>query len=129
MGAGISITLLGQVAASPIVNLFGDFSSDVKELATSGIRIFFSGYILMGVNFVMMTYFQSIGQVKMAAWITIGREFIFMLIFLMTLPLIFGTNAAWLAIPLSEVVIFLTVLLYLKRAGSKFGKNVRLIKG
>lgn len=119
MGAGISITLMGQVAAPFIVNLFGDFSSDVKELATIGIRIFFSGYILMGVNFVMMTYFQSIGQVKMAAWITIGREFIFMLIFLLTLPLIFGTNAAWLAIPLSEVVIFLTVLLYLKRKGSK----------
>lgn len=126
MGAGIAITLLGQAAAPFIVDLFGDFSSEVKELATIGIRIFFSGYILMGVNFVMMTYFQSIGQVKMAAWITVGREFIFMLIFLLTLPLIFGTNAAWMAIPLSELVIFLTILLYSKREGSVLGKKEKV---
>ena len=123
IGAGVFITLLGQVTAPYIVALFGDFSQDVKELATIGIRIFFCGYILMGVNFVMMTYFQSVGQVKMAAWITIGREFLFMLIFLVTLPWIFGTNAAWLSIPLSEVVIFGTILLYLKREGTFFGKR------
>ncbi|MGM9957374.1 MAG: MATE family efflux transporter, partial [Peribacillus sp.] len=123
IGAGVFITLLGQVTAPYIVALFGDFSQDVKELATIGIRIFFGGYILMGVNFVMMTYFQSVGQVKMAAWITIGREFLFMLIFLVTLPFLFGTNAAWLSIPLSEVVIFCTILLYLKREGTFFGKR------
>ncbi|MDO7269890.1 MATE family efflux transporter [Shouchella clausii] len=113
--AGAACFLIGQVAATPIVHLFGDFPTEVKEMATLGIRLFFIAYFVMGINFVLMSYFQSIGSVAVATWITAGREIFFMLLFLLTIPFVFGANAIWLSIPFAELAVLAFILVYLKR--------------
>ncbi|MFS0785971.1 MATE family efflux transporter [Shouchella sp. 1P09AA] len=115
--------VIGQVAAVPIVNIFGDFPEEVKDLAVTGIRLFFVAYLVMGVNFVLMTYFQSIGEVKVATWITAGRQIVLMLVFLLTLPFLFGVQAIWLAIPLAELAVLCLIIIYLKRSKIRFGER------
>lgn len=114
--AGAVFFLIGQFAAGPIVSIFGDFPQSVKELASTGINLFFIAYLFTGTNFVMMTYYQSVGNVRMATWITASREIIVMLIFLLILPRIFGLNGIWLAIPASEFLVFIGVFLYQKKS-------------
>lgn len=114
--AGAVFFLIGQFAAGPIVSIFGDFPQSVKELASTGINLFFIAYLFTGTNFVMMTYYQSVGNVRMATWITASREIIVMLIFLLILPRIFGLNGIWLAIPASEFLVFVGVYLYQKKS-------------
>ncbi|VDG97734.1 Multidrug export protein mepA [Lysinibacillus sphaericus] len=116
LGAGITSLLVGQFAASPIVTLFGDFPVEVTTLAESGIHLFFIAYLFTGMNFVMMTYYQSVGNVRMATWITASREILIMLAFLIILPALFGTNGIWLSIPASEFVVFVGVWLYQRYA-------------
>ncbi|WP_153731489.1 MATE family efflux transporter [Sporosarcina obsidiansis] len=113
--AGAVFFLIGQFAANPIVSIFGDFPQDVRDLASTGINLFFIAYLFTGTNFVMMTYYQSVGNVRMATWITASREIIVMLIFLLILPRLFGLNGIWLAIPASELVVFLGVFFYQRR--------------
>ncbi|WP_136608033.1 MATE family efflux transporter [Paenibacillus dokdonensis] len=113
--SGIVVFLFGLAAANGIVSLFGDFSEEVRSLAVNGIRLFFTAYMFMGINFVMMTYFQASEQVKVAVWITLSREIILMVIFLLILPHIFGTNGIWLSIPLSECVVAACIFIYVKR--------------
>ncbi|WP_176706396.1 MATE family efflux transporter [Paenibacillus hemerocallicola] len=114
-GAGLGIFIIGSVAADGIVSLFGTFAVEVRELAVTGIRLFFIAYLFMGVNFVMMTYFQATDQVRMATWITVAREMLLMVALLFTLPHMFGTTGIWLAIPLSELIVMLTVYAYVRR--------------
>lgn len=114
--AGAVFFLVGQLAAGPIVSIFGDFPQSVKDLATTGINLFFIAYLFTGTNFVMMTYYQSVGNVRMATLITASREIIIMLIFLMILPQLFGLNGIWLSIPASEFVVFVGVFLYQRYA-------------
>lgn len=114
--AGAVFFLIGQFAAGPIVSIFGDFPQDVRNLASTGIHLFFIAYLFTGTNFVMMTYYQSVGNVRMATWITASREILIMLIFLLILPRIFGLNGIWLSIPASEFVVFLGVMLYQRKA-------------
>ncbi|SDI74598.1 MATE family efflux transporter [Natribacillus halophilus] len=102
---GAFFMLLGQTGASAIIQVFGDLPDHVADLSSTGIRIFFLAYIFVGLNFVVMTYFQSIGQVKKAVMIIAGRGIVFMLLFLFTLPLLMGANAAWFAVPLAEMVV------------------------
>ncbi|MEK4564149.1 MATE family efflux transporter [Alkalihalobacillus sp. FSL R5-0424] len=113
--AGLVFFIIGQFGARPIVSIFGDFDETVTSLATTGIRLFFFAYLFMGANFVMMTYYQSIGNVKMATWITFAREILFMLIILFTLPYALGVNGVWLAIPIAELLVLATIILYIKR--------------
>ncbi|MGN7359411.1 MATE family efflux transporter [Paenibacillus sp. SAF-054] len=113
--SGIVVFLFGLLFAGSIVSLFGDFSQEVRTLAISGIRLFFAAYMFMGINFVMMTYFQASEQVKVAVWITLSREIILMVLFLLTLPRLIGTNGVWLSIPLSECVVAACIFIYVKR--------------
>ncbi len=113
--SGIAVFLFGLLFAGGIVSLFGDFSQEVRTLAISGIRLFFAAYMFMGINFVMMTYFQASEQVKVAVWITLSREIILMVLFLFTLPHLIGTNGVWLSIPLSECVVAACIFIYVKR--------------
>ncbi|MEN0642728.1 MATE family efflux transporter [Alkalicoccobacillus gibsonii] len=113
--AGLVFFLIGQLGAGPIVSIFGDFDETVTNLATTGIRLFFFAYLFMGANFVMMTYYQSIGNVKMATWITFAREILFMLIILSTLPYVLGVQGVWLAIPIAELLVLASIIFYVRR--------------
>lgn len=119
-GSGILAFLVGQIATRQIVSIFGDFPQEVVDIALIGIRLFFIAYIFMGVNFVMMSYFQSIAQIRMATWITASREIIFMMIFILVLPLIFGVHSVWLSVPLAELVVMITIIVYIRKKTTLF---------
>ena len=123
-GSGIVAFLVGQIATRQIVAIFGSFPQEVVDIALTGIRLFFIAYIFMGVNFVMMSYFQSIAQIRMATWITASREIIFMMIFILILPLLFGLNGVWLSVPLAELVVMITIILYVKKKTTLFQSSV-----
>lgn len=111
-GVGIFFLLVGQFAAAPIASMFGDLPEEVMALAIPGIKLFFIGYLFMGTNFVMMTYYQSIGQIRMATWITAAREIVILLILLAIMPRLFGLTGVWLAIPTSEFIVLVTIYYY-----------------
>lgn len=117
--AGIVFFSIGQFAAEPIVSIFGDFPEAVTSLAVTGIQLFFIAYLFTGKNFVMMTYYQSVGNVRIATMMTASREIIVMLIFLLILPSLFGLNGIWLAIPASEFLVFASVFIYQMTTGRK----------
>ncbi|PYI51832.1 MATE family efflux transporter [Paenibacillus flagellatus] len=123
-GTGLAVLLIGLAAADGIVSLFGMFAPEVRAMAVAGIRLFFIAYLVMGVNFVMMTYFQTTGHVKMAIWMTIAREMLLMAALLAVLPPVFGTTGIWLAIPISETIVLLTVFGYV-RGRARSGQTSR----
>lgn len=118
-GAGFLFFIIGQAAAGPIVSVFGDFSSSVTTLAIDAIGLFFIGYLFMGINFIMMTYYQSIGRVRMAVWITLARQIVVMLLLLAVLPSLFGLAGVWLTIPVSELIVLLTIIQYERKGRFK----------
>lgn len=115
VAAGTLFFVVGQFFAGSIAGAFGDFPDSVLDLAVPGIQLFFIGYLFMGTNFVMMTYYQSTGKIRMATWITAAREIVVLLILLSILPVFFGVTGAWLAIPISEFIVLLTIIYYQRR--------------
>ncbi|EUJ25676.1 hypothetical protein PCORN_16275 [Listeria cornellensis FSL F6-0969] len=51
----------------------------------------------------------------MAIWITVAREMLFMVAFLLILPPFFGAEGVWASIPLSEAVVALSIVIYARR--------------
>ncbi|WP_141504626.1 MATE family efflux transporter [Paenibacillus luteus] len=114
-GLGIFLLIVAQIFTSPIVRIFGNFSNEVTNVAVNGIKIFVFAYVFMGINFIMMTYFQSITHIKMAIWITTAREIILMLLFISILPHYIGINGVWTAVPLAEGIVLITIYAYYKK--------------
>ncbi|MFD2132106.1 MATE family efflux transporter [Pseudogracilibacillus auburnensis] len=105
----------GFWGASYLVSLFGITSEVISELAIKGIRLFFISYLFMGINFIYITYFQSIGSVKPALWITIFRNFIIFAILLLSLPFFFGLTGVWLVLPVTEALIACLIVIFARK--------------
>ncbi|KGX91056.1 multidrug transporter MatE [Pontibacillus halophilus JSM 076056 = DSM 19796] len=102
---GVSLFAIGLLAAPLLITLFGLESQAIKDLAIQGIRLFFIAYLFMGFNFIYMTYFQSIGQIRPSIFIIVLRSFILMLFFLWILPKGFGISGVWLSVPVAEALV------------------------
>lgn len=112
LACGLILLLVVQWGAPYFVQIFGNFSESVTSNAVYGLRIFTFAYLFMGINFVMSTYFQSIGNAKMAIWITAAREMIIMIALIAILPSLWGVTGVWLAVPLSEMLVLVTIAVY-----------------
>ncbi|MYL71573.1 MATE family efflux transporter [Halobacillus litoralis] len=113
LGAILFIT--GLLTAPLLVSLFGLESEEVRELAVQGIRLFFVGYLFLGLNFVYMTYFQSIGKIRPSVIIILLRSFAFILVLLWMLPKLLGISGVWLALPIAEMMVALLLFFFTRK--------------
>lgn len=105
----------GFFGASYLVSLFGVTSDTIREMTIVGIRLFFISYFFMGINFLYMTYFQSIGYVRPSLAITIARSFIVFGLMLLVLPYVFGLTGVWLILPVTECIVFVILIVFVRR--------------
>ncbi|KGN82360.1 multidrug transporter MatE [Porphyromonadaceae bacterium COT-184 OH4590] len=102
------------------------FSND-QELVTKseiGIRIVFMFYPLIGFQIVVSTFFQSIGKAGKAIFLSLTRQVIFLIPFLLILPKYFGINGVWFAMPASDalsiILSFILIRLQIKAFRKEF---------
>lgn len=105
----------GFFGADYLVAIFGIESQEIFKMTTVGLKLFFLGYLFMGVNFVYMTYYQSIGRIKPSIIITLARGFILLIITLLILPYFFGINGIWLSLPVTEALVAIFLLLFVRK--------------
>lgn len=115
LALGILFLAIGYFGADYLVAIFGVESSAIAELASTGLKLFFIGYLFMGINFVYMTYYQSIGNVKPSIMITVFRGFILLALMLFILPKILGNAGIWLALPAAEAMVAVFILIFSRK--------------
>jgi len=112
---GLLFIGIGFFGADYLVSIFGITSTEISILASDGLKLFFLAYLFMGINFIYMTYYQSIGQIKPSIGITVFRGFILLAIMLFLLPIWFGINGIWLALPAAEATVAIVLLVYARK--------------
>lgn len=112
---GIASFLIGLFFAGPLTLLFNATEVTLYNMTVNGIHLFFINYLFLGINVVYATYYQSIGQVKLSLIITVARSIVFVVLFLLVLPFLFGATGIWLAVPLAEAFTVILVLYVRKR--------------
>lgn len=119
---GLTITTIGFVVTEcfpdAITSLFTTDAA-MTDIARNGFRIFFLFYPLVGCQIVIQNYFQSIGMPKLSIFLSLTRQLIFLLPFLMILPGIFGINGVWTSICCSDLMAFLLAVITLKVMNKK----------
>ncbi len=102
----------GYFSAGFLVSLFGITDPQITALTIVGIRLFFLSYLFMGINFIYIIYFQSIGSVRPSTWLTVFRSFIVFMMMIIVLPLLFGIHGVWLTLPVTEAIIMLIIIVF-----------------
>lgn len=72
-------------------------------LGIKAIRINLLAFPIIGCQMVITNFFQSIGKVKISIFLSLSRQLLLLLPLLAILPLIYGLNGVWYAMPTSDV--------------------------
>ena len=84
------------------------------EAATHALRCAGCLFVFVGPQIVICTYFQSIGQPKIASFVSLFRQLIFLIPLLLILPIFFGLDGVWFSMPTADLLGFTSALLVLR---------------
>ncbi len=78
--------------------------SELIELSRNGLRIVFLTYPIIGFQMVTANFFQSIGMVGKAIFMSLSRQLLFLLPCLLIFPRFWGIDGIWYSMPVADLV-------------------------
>ncbi len=102
---GIVWSILTIGFPTVFVNLFMDPTEEVLQIAPGIIRTYCIAFLFAPFNIFMTYYFQSILQPKLSMVISLARGVILSSILILLLPILFGGNAIWFAMPVTDLIV------------------------
>lgn len=111
-------------------NIIGIFLSSHNNLAydigVAGLPYFSIGFTFFSLNIVCIGYFQSMEKANTAIFLMLLRGVIFVIPCFILLPYFIGVKGLWLAVPLSEILTFIIILLALRRFKSPIENQIKM---
>lgn len=98
--------LTGELFPHQVVGIFIKDAPEVTAIAARGFRIDVAVFPIVGAQMVISSFFQSIGHAGKSIFLSMTRQMLFLIPGLYILPLWFGFDGVWWAIPLSDLLSF-----------------------
>lgn len=106
---GVIITFIGWLITELLpdqVTSFFTTDRSLTDIARGGFRIYFIAFPVVGCQIVIQNYFQSIGRPAVSIFLSLTRQLIFLIPFLLILPGIYGINGVWASMASSDILAF-----------------------
>lgn len=118
---GVAITSLGCFLTECFPDELSSMFTIDRQLITiarDGFRIYFCCYPVVGCQIVIQNFFQSIGKPQLSIFLSLTRQLIFLLPFLLILPRYFGIKGVWASMAGSDllacIVAVITLIIMLR---------------
>lgn len=107
--------LLCMLAPGQIVGLFNSDDQELLKKGVEGLRIYAALLPVVGFQIIASNLFQSIGKAKLATFLSLLRQVIFLIPLLAILPGLFGLTGVWFSMPASDFLASITCFIFLRR--------------
>lgn len=114
--------LIGQFLPEAVSSLFTR-DPELTAIIIPALRIVVIFAPLAGFQMVVSNFFQSIGMAPKAIYLSLTRQIIFLLPFLLILPSFFGINGVWYSLPAADLLSATNALVLLLIHVRKFKQN------
>ena len=95
---------LCQVFPETILRIYMDVTDEVLAVGPRIVRLYSICLLVMGYGMVLNYYFQSTLMRSACTLTSVLRGLVFPVALVLTLPLVFGYDSIWLAIPIGEII-------------------------
>lgn len=112
---GVLFTVLAECLPVPIVQLFMDATPEVLAAAPNSMRLYSLLYLFLGFTVLSTYYLQSVMRDRASMAIAILRSLVVSGLLLYLLPLFWGINGVWLALPISECIVTVVAAVFLSK--------------
>lgn len=127
---GIWIGSIVTIVGFAITEIFPDevtrmFTNDetLIRLSRNGFRIVLIAYPLIGAAIVIQNFFQSIGKPQLSIFLSVTRQMVFLLPFLLFLPDLFGVEGVWWSMAASDFISFIVTVVTLLIVQRRLNKH------
>jgi putative MATE family efflux protein len=116
------ITTVGFIMGAFIPNFMASLftqDAELQRIAAQALRISVLMFPVIGAQIVITNFFQSIGKAKISIFLSLTRQFLFLVPCLLILPPFFGLTGAWAAMPVSDglstIVSLITIYYFVRK--------------
>lgn len=113
---GVIITSVGWVVSEALPDMVSSlFTTDetLVRIARDGFRIYFIAYPVVGCQIVIQNFFQSVGKPRLSIFLSLTRQLLFLLPFLLVFPGIWGIDGVWASMAASDFLAFVVAIVTL----------------
>ena len=119
-GAGVALTALAFVLASPLAKLFVGYDEGLYALTCHAFRLFAFAFLFAGFNIFASSFFTALGNGLISAAISFLRTLVFQTSSVLLLPVILDVDGIWYAITVAEVCATIISLIFLFAKKEKY---------
>jgi putative MATE family efflux protein len=101
----------------------GKSDVEILEMTPKAMIIVFAATPLITAQLIGSAYFQAIGKALPALFLTLTKQGMFLIPFILILPMRYELNGIWMAFPISDVLATLVTLFFLRNAIQKLKKT------
>lgn len=112
---GILFTAIGELFPVQITKLFIAATSDVIQAAPIIFRLFFLLFVPSGISVLSIYYLQSTMRPKMSMVVSVLKGIVVSGLLILVLPIFFGINGVWIAMPCSELLVSIVAIYFIMR--------------
>jgi len=113
---GLFFTAIGEFLPEQIVRLFMNATPEVIAMAPGIIRPYFTLFLFLGMTVLSTYYLQSTMHKKMSMLVAVLRSIVISGFLLIVLPIRLGILGVWLAMPISELIVAMIGLYYIRKS-------------
>jgi len=119
---GFALTMLFPTA---IVSAFTNDADLIEQskLAMSYVMLMFP---IIGFQMVTANFFQSIGKASYAIFLSLSRQFLFLIPLILLFPLHYGLNGVWMALPCSDLLATIVTAIFVFTQTNKVLKRKKI---
>jgi putative MATE family efflux protein len=115
-------SLLAQAFPTFVIGLFSE-EPELIEKGTLALRFVIAMVPLIGIQIVGAALFQALGKALPSLILTLSREILLFIPFVLILPSFLGLTGIWLAFPLADLFAILFTIVFLKKEMRRLEKG------
>ena len=117
----VGLTVLAEVLAAPIANMFVGYDEELCTLTRNAFRIYCIAFLLAGFSIYVSAFFTALNNGVISAVVSFSRTFVFEVAAVLLLPLVFGINGIWAAVVCAEVAALVLSAFFLITKRKRYG--------
>lgn len=113
--AALCMITLSQTLANLVAGIFVGYDAELTALTAHAFRIYSLAFLMSGFNIYGSDFFTALNNGKISAAISFIRTVILEMSAVMLLPLAFGMDGIWIALPIAEALALVVTAQFLIR--------------
>lgn len=114
--------LVFELFPRQVIGFFGVGSDEYFNFAVKSLRIIMIMLSVNGIQILSGQFFTSIGKARKGLFISLTRQFIFLIPLIILLPRFFGIDGIVYAAPITDLVTFIVCVVFLIKENAEFKK-------